>query len=53
MHYLLLKKNNQNEFIELLGKVKDTLFIKIKRSKYFSIILDCSSDMSLTDLLGF
>lgn len=42
-HYL--GHNIQNEIIELLGeRIKKTIVLELKNSKYYSIILDCTPD---------
>ena len=44
---LFLNHTFQNEIIFALAwKVKKTVIDKIKRAKYYSIILDCTSDIS-------
>lgn len=45
IHYL--GHNIQNEIIYLLGeRIKKTIVLELKHSKYFSIILDCTPDIS-------
>ncbi|KAL3269061.1 hypothetical protein HHI36_008144 [Cryptolaemus montrouzieri] len=40
----------QNEIINLLGTtIKNYILNKVRESKYFSIILDCTSDVSHTE----
>ncbi|XP_053144743.1 zinc finger MYM-type protein 1-like [Hemicordylus capensis] len=42
--------NIQNEFITILAeKVKSTILADIKRSKYFSVVLDCTPDLACTE----
>lgn len=44
-HYL--GHNIQNEIIQLLGeRIKKTIVLELKQSKYFSIILDCTPDIA-------
>ena len=47
-HYL--GKNIQNEIIQILSKaVKEKIVVDLKASKYYSIIVDCSPDISHTE----
>jgi hypothetical protein len=50
-HYL--GKNIQNELIELMAKqVKETILDHVRESKYYSIILDCTRDISRTEQMS-
>ncbi|XP_065645605.1 uncharacterized protein LOC136076068 [Hydra vulgaris] len=47
-HYL--GKNIQNEIIQILSKaVKEKIVVDLKASKYYSIIVDCTPDISHTE----
>ncbi|XP_065664683.1 uncharacterized protein LOC136086317 [Hydra vulgaris] len=47
-HYL--GKNIQNEIIQILSKVvKEKIVVDLKASKYYSIIVDCTPDISYTE----
>ena len=42
-----LSKTIQNEIINLIGnKLKNIIIDRIKYGKYFSVILDCTSDVN-------
>lgn len=48
VHYL--GKNIQNEIIELLGSlIRDQILSEVQKSKYYSVILDCTPDVSRTE----
>ena len=47
-------KNIQNEFINLLGeKVLENIFMRLKKAKYYSVILDCTPDISHSEKMSF
>ena len=47
-------KNIQNEFITLLGeKVLENIFLRLKKAKYYSVILDCTPDISHSEKMSF
>ncbi|CAH2226204.1 Hypothetical predicted protein [Pelobates cultripes] len=52
IHNHYLGKNIQNELIALVAKhVKQTIIQKILQAKYYSIILDCTTDISHIELM--
>ncbi|XP_071060272.1 zinc finger MYM-type protein 1-like isoform X2 [Pseudochaenichthys georgianus] len=52
-HHSYLGKTIQNELIECIsGKILSTIVQEIKKCKYFSLILDCTPDVSHTEQLS-
>lgn len=48
VHYL--SKESQNELLEILSKaIRDKILLSLRKSKYYSIILDCTPDDSKTE----
>ncbi|KAF7641540.1 hypothetical protein LDENG_00278200 [Lucifuga dentata] len=48
-----LSNTIQNELIALIGqKIKDAIVHKVKEAKYFSVIMDCTPDISHTEQLS-
>ncbi|XP_026475789.1 uncharacterized protein LOC113380998, partial [Ctenocephalides felis] len=48
VHYL--SKKSQNEQLEILSKaIRDKILLSLRKSKYYSIILDCTPDASKTE----
>jgi Domain of unknown function (DUF4371) len=51
---LYLSKNIQNEIIYLMGnKIMQSIFERIQASKYYSVILDCTPDISHDEQLSY
>ncbi|XP_047142378.2 zinc finger MYM-type protein 1-like [Hydra vulgaris] len=47
IHTTYLGKTIQNEIVELLAnKIKNDILAKLERAKYYSLILDCTPDIS-------
>lgn len=43
----------QNEFLEIIAnKIREKIFVDIKASKYFSIMFDCTPDISHVDQMS-
>uniref|UniRef100_A0A672Y3A4 TTF-type domain-containing protein n=1 Tax=Sphaeramia orbicularis TaxID=375764 RepID=A0A672Y3A4_9TELE len=53
IHISYLGKNIQNELIDCIGgKIVESMVAEIKQSKYFSIILDCTTDLKNKEQLS-
>lgn len=51
VHYL--GKNIQNEIIQMLGSmIREQIVSEVQKSKYYSVILDCTPDVSRTEQMS-
>jgi hypothetical protein len=45
--YLIFFYRIQNEFLDIIvNRIRDEIILKIKGTKYYSLILDCTSDIA-------